>query len=157
VAFCIVGETNFLSDEIPNVGDSTPVIEAFLDWKAEQDLKDIGKDAQRGLGDLAKNGYHPGGFPPRGYESVREQIGTKRNGQPWHASRRVPHPVTAPKARLAWQMRAAGASYQEIQEATDLYCARNSWVSFFRNRTYLGVLKCSDLELPDAHEPLCTP
>jgi DNA invertase Pin-like site-specific DNA recombinase len=55
----------FLSDDIPDVGDFTPVIEAFLDWKAEQDLKDIGRDAQRGLHDLARKGYHPGGFPPQ--------------------------------------------------------------------------------------------
>ena len=147
----------FLSDDIPDAGDFTPVIEAFLDWKAEQDLKDIGKDAQRGLQDLAKQGYHPGGFPPRGYQAERVQIGTKRNGQPRYAPRWIPDPETAPKARLAWEMRAAGASYGEIQKATGLYKNRNCWPTFFRNRTYLGIIKCGELEIPDAHEPLCTP
>jgi DNA invertase Pin-like site-specific DNA recombinase len=79
----------FLSDDIPDVGDFTPVIEAFLDWKAEQDLKDIGKDAQRGLHDLARKGYHPGGFPPRGYKAEQVQVDVKRNGDPRYAPRIV--------------------------------------------------------------------
>jgi hypothetical protein len=54
-------------------------------------------------------------------------------------------------------MRAAGASYLEIQETTVLYKGRNCWTTFFKNRTYVGMLKCGDLEIPDAHEPLCTP
>ena len=147
----------FLTDDIPDAGDFAPVIEAFLDWKAEQDLKDIGKDAQRGLHTLAKNGYHPGGLPPKGYKVERVQAGAKRNGEPRFASRWVVDPATAPRVRLAWQMRAAGASYEDIQEATRLFAARNSWVGFFRNKTYLGMIKCGDLEIPDGHEPLCTP
>jgi site-specific DNA recombinase len=147
----------FLSDDIPDVGDFTPVIEAFLDWKAEQDLKDISKDAQRGLRDTARKGAHPGGFPPRGYKAERIQIGTKRNGKPRIAPRWIPDPATAHLVRKAWEMRAAGASYLEVQEATGLYKGRNCWVTFFRNKTYLGILKCGDLEIPDAHEPLCTP
>ena len=91
--------------------DFTPVIEAFLDWKAEQDLKDIGKDAQRGLRDTARKGAHPGGFPPRGYKAERLLIGTKRNGKPRYAPRWIPDPATAHLARKAWAMRAAGASY----------------------------------------------
>lgn len=147
----------FLSDDIPDVGDFTPVIEAFLDWKAEQDLKDIGKDAQRGLRDLARKGYHPGGFPPKGYKVERVEVGVQRNGEPRYAPRWVPDPATAHLARRAWEMRAAGASYLEIQKTTGLYEGRNYWVSFFGNKTYLGILKCGDLEIPDAHEPLCTP
>jgi site-specific DNA recombinase len=147
----------FLSDDIPDVGDFTPVIEAFLDWKAEQDLKDIGKDAQRGLRDTARKGAHPGGFPPRGYKAERVLIGTKRNGKPRYAPRWIPDPATAHLARKAWAMRAAGASYLEVQEATGLYEGRNSWTTFFSNKTYLGVIKCGDLEIPNAHEPLCTP
>jgi DNA invertase Pin-like site-specific DNA recombinase len=147
----------FLSDDIPDVGDFTPVIEAFLDWKAEQDLKDIGKDVQRGLHDLARKGYHPGGFPPRGYKAEQVQVGVKRNGEPRYASRWVPDPSTAHLARKAWEMRAAGASYLEVQKATKLYKGRNCWVTFFQNKTYLGIVKCGELEIPDAHEPLCTP
>ena len=140
----------FLSDDIPDVGDFTPVIEAFLDWKAEQDLKDISKDAQRGLRDNARKGCHPGGFPPKGYKAERVQIGTKRNGKPRYAPRWLPDPATAHLARQAWEMRAAGASYLEIQEATGLYKGRNCWTTFFRNKTYLGFLKCGDVEIEGA-------
>jgi DNA invertase Pin-like site-specific DNA recombinase len=147
----------FLGDDIPAAGDFTPVIEAFLDWKAEQDLRDMARDVQRGLRDTARQGVHPGGFPPRGYRAEQVQIGTKRDGRPRMAPQWVPDPATAHLARLAWEMRAGGASYGEIQAATGLYRTRGQWATFFRNRTYLGVVKCGELEIPDAHEPLCTP
>ncbi len=51
-------------------------------------------------------------------------------------------------------MRAQGKSYQEIQEATGcrLYRSKGSWVSFFQNKTYLGIGKCGK-ELFEDHHP----
>ena len=147
----------FLADDVPDVGDFTPVVEAFLDWKAEQDLRDIGRDAQRGLRSLARAGYHPGGTPPAGYRAVRVQVGVARNGRPRFACRWEVDPATAPQVRLCWKMRAAGHSLQQIHDASGLYRSRNCLPTFFRNRTYLGILKCGELEIPDAHPALCTP
>jgi hypothetical protein len=51
-------------------------------------------------------------------------------------------------------MRAAGKSYKEITKATHekLYTASGSWVSFFKNKSYLGYYGKD--EIPDHHEPL---
>jgi DNA invertase Pin-like site-specific DNA recombinase len=54
-----------MTDDIPS-GEFAPVIEALIDWKNERFLKDLSKDVRRGLHDLARDGYAPGGFPPRG-------------------------------------------------------------------------------------------
>jgi hypothetical protein len=51
-------------------------------------------------------------------------------------------------------MRAARASYEEILEATRIFPVRGSYVTMFRKKSYLGIRKCGDLEVEDAHEPL---
>ena len=51
-------------------------------------------------------------------------------------------------------MRAGGASYKEAHEATRAMSTFGSYVTMFRNRTYLGIRKCGELEIEGAHEPL---
>lgn len=146
-------ELIFLSDQIPET-DFAPVYEALLEWKAEKDRSDIGKDTQRGLQTLAKLGYAPGGFPPRGYtaETLTVEIeGRRRQVRHW-----VPDPQWWDLARKAWEMRAAGDTRMEILTATGLYHNTSSLSSFFGNETYLGIRKCGDLKIEDAHEPLIT-
>jgi site-specific DNA recombinase len=140
-------------DDIPT-GEFAPVIEALIDWKNERFLKDLSRNVQRGLADLARKGYAPGGFPPRGYNAEKVQIDVKRDGQPHIVSQWVPDPELAPRVTRAWEMRAAGASYEQIHEATHVMGTLGSYVTMFRNTTYLGVRKCGDLEVENAHEPL---
>ncbi len=54
-------------------------------------------------------------------------------------------------------MRAEGASYKEIHKVTRIFGATNSYASMFRNKTYLGILKCGELEVEGAIEALVTP
>jgi site-specific DNA recombinase len=70
-----------MTDDVP-FGDFAPVVEALIDWKNERYLKDLSRDVKRGLYDLAREGYAPGGFPPRGYKAEKVQIGVKRDGEP---------------------------------------------------------------------------
>ena len=65
----------------------------------------------------------------------------------------MPDPELWPLVQLAWKLRAEGKSYGEIQQAThgQLYRSKNSWSSFFANKTYLGIGKCGSLEIPDHH------
>ena len=142
-----------MTDDIPD-GEFAPVVEALIDWKNERFLKDLSQDVKRGLHDLAAKGYAPGGFPPRGYLAEKVQIGVKRNGQPHIVSQWVVDPELGPRVRRAFEMRAAGASYKEIHEATHVMGIFGSYVTMFRNRTYLGIRKCGDLEVENAHEPL---
>jgi site-specific DNA recombinase len=58
-----------MTDDVPT-GDIAPVVEAIIDGKNERYLSDLSRDVRRGLYDLARAGYAPGGFPPRGYKAV---------------------------------------------------------------------------------------
>jgi len=140
-------------DDIPT-GEFAPVVEALIDWKNERFLKDLSQNVKRGLADLARKGYAPGGFPPRGYNAEKVQIDVKRDGTPRIVSRWIPDPGLGPRVTRAWEMRAAGASYEQIHEATHVMGTLGSYVTMFRNKTYLGIRKCGDLEVENAHEPL---
>jgi len=142
-----------MTDDIP-FGEFAPVVEALIDWKNERYLKDLSQDVKRGLHDLARDGYAPGGFPPRGYLAEKVQIGTKRDGSPHIVSQWVPDPELAPRVKQAFEMKRAGASYLEIHKTTRIFKSRGCYVTMFRNKTYLGIRKCGDLEVENAHEPL---
>jgi len=142
-----------MTDDIPD-GEFAPVVEALIDWKNERFLKDLSKEVKRGLADLAKKGFAPGGFPPRGYLAEKVQIGVKRDGTPHIVSQWAPDPELGPRVTKAFKMRATGASYKEIHEATRIMGTFGSYVTMFRNKTHLGIRKCGELEVEDAHEPL---
>ena len=57
---------------------------------------------------------------------------------------------------MAWQMAADGASYREIHRATNLFKNSTCYNAFFQNKTYIGIRKCGQVEVPGAHEPLVT-
>jgi len=141
-----------LSDGIPVDSGLDYVLESLIHWKDQEYLKQLSLQTKRGLHLLAKHGYAPGGFPPRGYSSHHFEVeigGKRRRVAQW-----VPDPEWAPVVRTVWEMRANGASYLDIIEKTGLYHSRNSLTTHFRNKTYLGYRRCGDLEIPDAHEPL---
>jgi site-specific DNA recombinase len=142
-----------MTDDIPD-GEFGPVIETLIDWKNERFLKDLSREVRRGLADLAKMGYAPGGFPPRGYLADEVVLGFRRDGQPHTVSRWVPDPDLAPRVTRAFEMRSVNTPYLTIHEATHVMGTVGSYVTMFRNRTYLGIRKCGDLEIENAHEPL---
>ncbi len=144
-----------IADDIPD-GPFARVIESLTHWKNQQFLHDLSQDVSRGLRDLAKQGYAPGGFPPRGYNAKKIRIGTKNDGSPRMASQWVPDPELAPLVKRAFELRAQGASYKQIRDEVGIYSSTSSWSCFFRNETYLGIRKCDDLRVEDAHEPLIT-
>jgi site-specific DNA recombinase len=141
-----------LSDDMPHCDGFEYVFEALVHWKDQQYLQQLSRDTKRGLHLLARQGYAPGGFPPRGYKADHleaEIAGKKRRVARW-----VPDPEWAPRVQEAWRMRADGASYQEIIDKTGIHSSRNSLTTHFRNKTYLGYRVCGDIEVPNAHEPL---
>jgi site-specific DNA recombinase len=143
-----------LSDEIPQGTEFDYVMEALIHWKDQQYLGQLSRNTKRGLHLLARHGYATGGFPPRGYKAkhIEVEIGGKKR----RVARWVPDPEWAPLVQQAWEMRATGASYQEILDKTSIYASRNSLVTHFRNKAYLGYQICGEIEFPDAHEPLIT-
>ena len=143
-----------LSDDLPD-GDFAAVIEALIDWKNERFSRDMSRDVKRGLHNLIRQGYSRGGRVAMGYKAEPVVIGQRRDGRPHVVSRWVPDPETADLVRLAFRMRANGASMREIHEATHLYkCGSRHYGWLFRNEIYRGVLKFGDLRQEGAVEPL---
>lgn len=141
-----------VTDAIPD-GDYGRLIEVMIDMANEEKLRQTSRDVKRSLRQLVEAGYSSGGRPPVGYLAEAVVIGTKRNGVPRTVSRWVIDPETVDDVRLAWKLRAEGRSFRELQDATGhrLFRSKNSWTSFFANRSYLGIGKCGSQEISDHH------
>ncbi|PWH18181.1 MAG: hypothetical protein DDG60_00740 [Anaerolineae bacterium] len=146
-----------LTDMIPD-GPYARLVEKVIDIANEEKRRQNSRDVKRGLAALVREGFSPG-IPPRGYKAVQVSRGETRDGKARMASRWEPDPELFPLVQLAWRMRAEGASYKQIQEATGgkLYRSINCWVDFFRNRSYLGIARCGELEFHNHHPPAITP
>jgi site-specific DNA recombinase len=142
-----------IQDPIPE-GLNGRFFEAALDWMNARYLEDLRTDIKRGQRHLLLQYGALGGTPPKGFMRQPVEIGTRRDGRPHIVHRWVPDPALADQVRLAWQMRAEGASYKAINDAVHFFNSRNSWVTFFKNRLYLGELVFEDLVIPDYCTPL---
>src|SRR3990172_66731 len=140
-----------LTDSIPD-GKWGRVVEAMIDASNQDKSEQTSRDVQRALHDLARQGFAPGGVPPRGYKAEPVIIGHKRNGQPRKVSRWVEDPDLWEVCKLAWAMMSEGKGYRAIAEATGgkVYKSKGCWATFFRNKTYLGILKGGDEEFEAA-------
>ncbi len=147
-----------LTDIIPD-GEHGRVIEAIIDFTNAEKLRQTSRDVKRALRQLAEAGFSTGGCPPVGYLAEKVALGARRDGAARIASRWVIDPDRVDDVRLAWNLRAAGASYAQIQAATGgrLFTTRNSWGTFFTNKTYLGIGKCGGLEIPNHHPAIIDP
>jgi DNA invertase Pin-like site-specific DNA recombinase len=151
----------FLSNDIPDAGDMTPIFEAFYEWKAAEDLKTISRNARRGLADLVTTrkpdgsyeGFMPG-IPPRGFKGEPVQIGVKRSGKPRVVQRWIPDPSTWARCRQAWELRASGATVPEIEKKLYLFAFCSCYSTFFRNAIYKGELHYGMMVLPAFVPPM---
>ena len=146
-----------ITDQIPVDESLGRLVRGIKFWSNEEERKRISRDVKRGLKELISKGFSAGP-PPRGYMAMKVTIGENRDGLPRIVSKWVPDPVLSEFVKVAWQMRAQGKSHAEITRATrgKLYTSKNCWHSFFTNKSYLGIGKCGDLEVPDHPEPLIT-
>lgn len=144
-----------LTEQIPD-GLSGQMVLSITAYTHAKFSEDLGKNIKRGINDMVEAGYSNGGQPPIGYLAVRDHKGTRRNGQERTGVKLVIDPELYPLILLAWQMRAQGKSYGEITKATGgrIYSCKTSWVTHFRNKSYLGVGKSGDLEIPNHHEAI---
>lgn len=147
-----------LSDGIPD-GAIGRVYEAILEWKAQQDLDDLSKDAKRGLAYIVGlkdtvTGQYLGifpGRPPTFFAAEKINVTdlypeTRRNdGRARVLQRIFPDPKTWELGKLVMEMRATRASYREIEAETKLFshCVRadNIYATIFRNEIYIGRLR----------------
>lgn len=147
------------------------LIESFQEYQDEKLLDEISDNSRRGLADLVglrdtdpefrqlnpawstNDGRYLSIMPgplPTGFKAERVQIGTykrKRRGGIANEARIVQRMVPDhdnnlwERCNLAWKMRAEGATYKAIHEATRLYKNVNGYSHFFENRIYTGVLE----------------
>jgi DNA invertase Pin-like site-specific DNA recombinase len=132
------------------------LLEGVIDYANAEKLRQTSRDVKRALEWLLRQGYSAGGFPPKCYRAEKVTIGHKRNGEPRIVSKWVKDDELWEVGQLAWKLKAEGRSYADITQGTGgcLYKSRNCWTAFFSNKTYLGIGKCGDLEIPNHHPAL---
>ncbi|MFZ6027274.1 MAG: recombinase family protein [Chloroflexota bacterium] len=124
--------------------------DAIIDIWQEEAREQAQHDVRQAMQALFAQGYSFG-MPPRGY--LREQVTLELATGIRNVSRWVPDPEIWDLVKQAWQLRAEGLGYAEIQAATKdlIYQSRKNWTAFFRNKAYLGVGVWGELEIPNHH------
>lgn len=157
---------HFLADELPD-GPMQPLFESLLQWKAEQDLRDISANTIRGqqavvrmevaVDGQTRTGFSSGGFPPRGYRrSAPIRTGQRRNGDPRFNVLWEPDPALWATCRRAVEMLLAGATYQAICAETSLFAQSGHLSTWFRSEALYGRRQHGDTVIEDVHERLIT-
>ncbi len=145
-----------LTDYIPD-GSEAMIFEAFKDYVAEQYSVKLSINVKSGTRAVLEKYKAVGGFPPRGFMREPIEIGTHRNGKARIVHKWIPDPDLVPTVRLAFEMRARGASFKQVMDATQLFKAINSYTTFFNNRLYMGILEYGELIIHDYCEPIISP
>lgn len=146
----------FISDNVPNIGKWTPLLEVVKDIANQEFLEQLSKDVKRGLADVLAAGGIPANKPPRGYKREPFVYRIDRDGRERTAARWVKDPARRDAVRLAWEMRLAGYSYRAINEATHLFRASGLLTRTFSNPIYKGELHYGGRVYPNHVEPYVT-
>ncbi len=143
-----------ITDHIPDTLDGR-LFESITAWKTAKYSEDLSKNIKRGQRFLVTVHHaKPGGKVPLGYLFSPVEIGRRRDGSPHMANRLVPDPQVAPLVRKAFEMRANGATYKEIHEATHLHDWIVLYAKTLSKRLYIGIFNYGGMEIPDFCEPL---
>lgn len=135
-----------LTDKIPE-GEFGPVIETIIHIANKQKKDEASMGAWRGLRHNVKQKAVPGNAP-LGFVRAPIQI-TSLEGIARTAHRWDPDPDFKLRINKAFRMKAAGKSLAQIHAETKLYNSLNSYVTFFNNPIYVGILHFGDLVIED--------
>jgi site-specific DNA recombinase len=143
-----------LNESIPQGLDGR-LFEAAIDWMNARFLEDLSADVKRGLQHNMTTYGAIGGTPPRGFRRSQPIIvGARRDGKPHTVHRWEPDPELVPIVRQAYEMRASGASYQDITSATNLYKSKQGWLHFFSNKIYIGTMEFGGKTIENYCDPI---
>lgn len=140
-----------LTDKIPE-GDFGPVIETIIDIANKQKKDEASMGAWRGLRHIVKQGAVPGNAPlgfVRTPITIKSLEGNERPAHRWD-----PDPDFKHRINKAFRMKAEGKSLSQIHAETKLYNSINSYVTFFNNPIYIGILNFGDLIIEDYCAPM---
>jgi hypothetical protein len=144
-----------LSDYIPDTSEGR-VLEALKLYVAQQENEDRARDIKRGhkflMGLRDENGQYLGLWPrraPQFFIVVPYDTGLKRNdGQPRIVGQLRPDPEKAPLVKRAFELRATGYNYADIEAVTQLFgplSYQNKIARYrrlFKNPIYRGDFYC---------------
>jgi site-specific DNA recombinase len=139
-----------LADNIPEqAGEMRPVLEAMVDLFNQRYLAELSRNVRRGQRTLAEMGYVPcvwhDGNRPVGYRMAERTV---RIGSKDHVVHVIElDPETAPVARRAWEMRLAGATYEQIHAALRIRTRATNLRLMFRNPLYAGRYHWGEVEI----------
>jgi site-specific DNA recombinase len=141
-----------ITDPIP-AGQYGRVVETIIDITNQEKSRQTSRDVKRALQALVRQGFSCGGRTPTCFLSEKVTIGMKRNGEPRVVSRWIPDPDKWELGQLAFRLRRQGKPFKALMEATGgrLFKTKNSWTDFFTNKSYIGIGKCGELEIPNHH------
>jgi len=139
-----------LTDKIPE-GEFGPVIETIIHIANKQKKDEASMGAWRGLRHNVKQRAVPGN-PPLGFVRTPIQI-TSLDGVTRTAHRWDPDPDFKLRINKAFRMKAQDKSLSQIHAETQLYKSINSYVTFFINPIYIGILNFGDLVIEDYCPP----
>jgi site-specific DNA recombinase len=139
-----------LTDKIPE-GEFGPVIETIIHIANKQKKDEASMGAWRGLRHNVKQKAIPGNAP-LGFVRTPIKI-TSLEGIERTAHRWDPDPDFKLRINKAFRMKAEGKSLAQIHAETKLYNSLNSYVTFFNNPIYIGILHFGDLVIEDYCPP----
>jgi len=142
-----------ITDNIPEGLDGR-LLESILAWKNARYSEDMGRNISRGLRYMVAHHKGFAGSIPVGYLGDPVEVGKRRDGTPHIIKRLIPDPDKAPLVRLAFEMRADGATLRDIHEQTRLYTWMLMYSYMLRNRIYTGVYRYGGVDYPDFCKPL---
>lgn len=142
-----------INDTIPE-GPIGRIFETIIEWKDQEDLRTMSVDITRGLNDLIRSTGALGGTPPRGFKRETITISDHRDGKPHHVAKWIPDPELIETVKLAWTMKLAGASNQEILARTNLYKSKTMFTRFFQNPIYKGEMRFGDQVIKNYCDPI---
>lgn len=143
-----------LTDQIPE-GPYARFVEILIDISNEEKRRQTSIDSKSGILSIVSQGAVPG-VPPRGIKRVPIITINPRTGDQRKNHRWVPDPKFINRIRKAFQMRAAGASLNEIQKACKLFTTINSYSTFWKNPIYYGTLVYGGVTYEKYCQPIVT-
>lgn len=142
-----------MTDALPP-GLDGQLMESVKAWSNARFLLDLKKNVKRGLHYVVSNHHAHIGHVPVGYKMVGETISQRRDGTDHTISHLVPDETYAPLVKRAFEMRAMGATYKEIDAELHLFEWLHNYGRLFRRRLYMGVKDYGELEIPNFCPPL---
>ena len=131
-----------ITDAVPD-GPYSRMVELVIDIANEEKRRQVSRDTTSGLRRIVEQyGAMPGPVPT-GYMKQPVDAGMRRDGSKHILNRWIPDPEKAPLVLEAFEMRASGATFPQIQRATHLFVGKNSYTTFFNNTVYKGEITFS--------------